>query len=83
MKWKCRRSSAIKGFWGIEDEDEGRKTICYLDKDIPEAQIRMIENAPQMYELIKEVAETVNIRTFRTQKARQKFIDLITKIDEK
>lgn len=81
MKWRLRKSSTIKGFWGIEDEDAERKTICYLDEDIAELHIRLIENAPQMYELIKEAAEMNSIK-FRQQKTLDKFAKLLKKIDD-
>ena len=55
MKWKFKRSPTIEGIWEIQDE--GQNVVCYFDKNLTELQLRIIENAPQMYELIKEVAD--------------------------
>jgi hypothetical protein len=80
MKWKFKRSPTIEGIWEIQDE--GLNVVCYFDKHLTELQLRIIENAPQMYELIKEVADTGNTRTYRPEETYQKFVDLMKKIND-
>ena len=63
MKWKFIRvhlmqEESTKDLCLIEDEE--KKPVCSFNQDISDLEGRMMANAPQMYDSIKEFIGKVN-----------------------